>query len=241
MIAVKGVNKYFGQLQVLKNISFEIGRGEIVGFLGQNGVGKTTLMRILTTFYPPTSGNIFIDGQDIQRHSLSIRRKVGYLPETPPLYAGMSVRDYLFFAAKIKDVPRKNVKTQVDKVLRECRLKDVQNKLIGILSKGYKQRAGIAQAIIHDPDILILDEPTSGLDPVQILQVRQLIKDLEYKRTILLSTHILSEIEQMAKRVIVMKDGAIVTDDALSNLLVSQREGQEIKLTLEEVFLRLVT
>ena len=233
MIIAKQVTKYFGGFQALKDISFEIGRGEIVGFLGQNGAGKTTLMRILTTYLPVTSGEVIIAGEDVAKNSLAIRRRIGYLPENPPLYSDMTTRDYLKFAAQLKNVPIKQQRTQIDKVLAECNLKDVQDKTIGILSKGYKQRVGIAQAIINDPEVLILDEPTIGLDPVQIIQVRNLIKSLEYKRTVILSTHILSEIQQIAQRVIVIKSGEIIVDETLENLL---REGGS---SLEEVFLSL--
>ena len=233
MIIAKQVTKYFGGFQALKDISFEISKGEIVGFLGQNGAGKTTLMRILTTYLPVTSGKVIIAGEDAAKNSLAIRRRIGYLPENPPLYSDMTTRDYLKFAAQLKDVPIKQQRTQIDKVLAECNLKDVQDKTIGILSKGYKQRVGIAQAIINDPEILILDEPTIGLDPVQIIQVRNLIKSLEYKRTVILSTHILSEIQQIAQRVLMIKSGEIIVDETLENLLRGSGSS------LEDVFLRL--
>ena len=234
MIIAKQVTKYFGGFQALKDISFEIKKGEIVGFLGQNGAGKTTLMRILTTYLPVTSGKVIIAGEDVAKNSLTIRRRIGYLPENPSLYSDMTTRDYLKFAAQLKDVPIKQQRTQVDKVLEECNLKDVQDKTIGILSKGYKQRVGIAQAIINDPEVLILDEPTIGLDPVQIIQVRNLIKSLEYKRTVLLSTHILSEIQQIAQRVIIIRAGEIIVDQPLEELLREQGSQQ-----LEKVFLRI--
>ncbi len=232
MISVRGVTKYFGGFQALKDVSFEINAGEIVGFLGRNGAGKTTIMRILTSYLPATSGEVTIAGKDVDRNSLAVRRKIGYLPETPPLYPNITARDYLGFAAQLKDVPAKQRRPQIDKVLEECNLTDVQNKVIGTLSKGYKQRVGIAQAIINDPEILILDEPTIGLDPVQIIQVRNLIKSLEHKRTVILSTHILSEIEQIAQRVLIMKSGEIIVDESLENLLKDQEN-------LEDVFLRL--
>ncbi|MFH1856150.1 MAG: ABC transporter ATP-binding protein [Candidatus Omnitrophota bacterium] len=233
MIIVKNVTKYFGGFQALKNISFEIGSGEIVGFLGQNGAGKTTLMRILTSYLPATSGSVVIGGKDIVKNSLAIRGRIGYLSETPPLYLNMTVRDYLKFAAQLKDVAPKLQHTQIDRVLGECNLGDVQNKTIATLSKGYKQRVGIAQAIINDPEVLILDEPTTGLDPVQIIQVRKLIKNLEYKRTVILSTHILPEIQQIAKRVLIIKSGEIIVDETVENLL------KKFELNLEDVFLKL--
>lgn len=234
MIIAKQVTKYFGGFQALKDISFEIGKGEIVGFLGTNGAGKTTLMRILTSYLPATSGKVSIAGIDVTKNSLAIRKKIGYLPEIPPLYTNMTTRNYLKFAAQLKDVPSKQQRTQIDKVVAECNLRDVQDKTIGTLSRGYKQRVGIAQAIINDPEVLILDEPTIGLDPVQIIQVRNLIKSLEYKRTVILSTHILSEIQQIAQRVIIIRAGEIIVDQPLAELLREQGSQQ-----LEEVFLRI--
>ena len=235
MISTKNVTKYFGGFQVLKDVSFEINKGEIVGFLGQNGAGKTTLMRILTSYLPATSGEVKIGGDDVVKNSLAVRRKIGYLPETPPLYSNMTVKDYLKFAAQMKDVPGKQQHKQIDKVLEECNIGDVKNKAIGNLSKGYRQRVGIAQAIINEPEVLILDEPTSGLDPVQNLQVRKLIKSLRHERTVILSTHILPEIEQIAQRVLIIKSGQIIVDESLDLLLKSQN-GES---TLEEVFIRL--
>lgn len=234
MIIAEQVTKYFGKFQALKGISFEIGKGEIVGFLGTNGAGKTTLMRILTSYLPATSGSVSIAGVDVAKNSLAIRKKIGYLPETPPLYTDMTTRDYLKFAAQLKDVPIKQQRIQIDKVVAECNLKDVQNKTISTLSRGYKQRVGIAQAIINDPEVLILDEPTIGLDPVQIIQVRNLIKSLEYERTVILSTHILSEIQQIAQRVLIIKAGEIIVDQPLEELLREHGNQQ-----LEEVFLKI--
>ena len=227
MIVTKNISKYFGRFEALNDVSFEINKGEIVGFLGQNGAGKTTLMRILTSFLPASSGTVAIDGQDLAKHSLSIRQKIGYLPETPPLYMGMTVRHYLKFAATIKDVPANRLTFQVDKVLEECQLLDAKSKMIGTLSKGYKQRVGIAQAIIHEPKLLILDEPTSGLDPIQNLQVRKLILNLKNERTVLLSTHILSEIEQIAKRVLIIRSGRIIVDEALDVVLGQAKSLEE--------------
>ncbi len=234
MIIAQNISRNFGEIEALKSVSFEIGKGEIVGFLGKNGAGKTTLMRILTSYLPPTSGKVLIAGQDIGKNSLTIRRKIGYLPENPPLYPNMSVREYLKFAARLKDIPAKETRVRIDKVLDDCRLLYVQNRLIAQLSKGYKQRIGIAQAIIHEPELLILDEPTSGLDPVQIQQVRNLIKDIEHKRTVLLSTHILSEIEQIARRILIINRGELIKDRSMKDLL-----KEEAAATLEEVFLKL--
>ena len=238
MIATKNITKYFGLFQALKNVSFEINKGEIVGFLGQNGAGKTTLMRILTAYLPASSGTVMIDGDDIAKNSLTIRQKIGYLPETPPLYENMTVNDYLKFAAEIKDIPVKQRRRQLDKVLEECQIEDVKDKTIACLSKGYKQRVGIAQAIIHEPKLLILDEPTSGLDPIQNLQVRKLIKNLKDQRTVILSTHILSEIEQIAQRVLIIKAGEVIVDESLKVLLKTNNADQSQEFTLEEVFVR---
>ncbi|MBE9536891.1 MAG: ABC transporter ATP-binding protein [Proteobacteria bacterium] len=238
MITTKNITKHFGSFQALKDVSFEISKGEIVGFLGQNGAGKTTLMRILTSYLPASSGTVMIDGDDIAKNPLTIRQKIGYLPETPPLYTNMTVKDYLKFAAEIKDVPSNQRLRQLDKVLEECQLEGVKNKTISILSKGYKQRVGIAQAIIHEPKLLILDEPTSGLDPIQNLQVRKLIKNLKDQRTVILSTHILSEIEQIAQRVLIIKSGQIIVDESLDVLLKTSDADQSRELTLEEVFVK---
>ena len=238
MISINNVSKYFGSFQALKNVSFDIKPGEIVGFVGKNGAGKTTLMRILTSYYRATSGSVLIAGEDASKESLSIRRKIGYLPETPPLYPAMTVQDYLNFAAEIKDVPARDRRRQVDRVLEECQLESVYHKRINTLSKGYKQRTGIAQAIIHEPEILILDEPTSGLDPIQNLQLHKLIKGLKDHRVVILSTHTLSEIEKVAQRVMIIKDGEIIVDKQLNALLISHASNQGGKPTLEDVFVK---
>lgn len=238
MITVRNLNKNFGNKSALNNVSFDIAKGEIVGFLGPNGAGKTTLMRILTGYLPATNGSASIAGFNVFDNALAVKQKIGYLPETPPLYFDMSVYDYLKFAAKMKDVDGHNLKVQIDKTLEECDIKNVKNAVIATLSKGYRQRVGIAQAIINDPEVLILDEPTSGLDPLQILQVRKLIQNLEAKRTVILSTHILSEIEQIAERVIIIQDGKIAADNKLIDLL-RDVNNPKAKLKLEDVFLRL--
>lgn len=238
MISIENVNKYFGSFQALKQVSFNIKRGEIVGFVGQNGAGKTTLMRILTSYYRASSGTVLIDGEDITENSLAIRKKIGYLPETPPLYFDMTVKDYLNFAAEIKGVPANQRRQQLNRALEECQLENVADKTIGTLSKGYKQRTGIAQAIIHEPEILILDEPTSGLDPIQNLQLRSLITGLKDRRTVILSTHILSEIEQIAQRVLIIKSGELIVDEPLEVLLNTQSGDPSDALTLEQVFVQ---
>ncbi len=236
MINIQNVCQYFGAFPALKDISLKIAKGEIVGVLGQNGAGKTTLMRILTTYLRPSSGRVTVDGHDTFKDSLAVRREIGYLPETPPLYTAMSVWDYLILCAQLREIPRSHQRRKIEQVLEQCSLRDVRRQRIATLSKGFKQRLGIAQAILHDPKIVILDEPTNGLDPVQILQVRSLIKQLgEHQRTVILSTHILSEIETIAHRVIIIHAGEIVADHALEVLL---KETQE--KTLEKAFLKIV-
>jgi ABC-2 type transport system ATP-binding protein len=230
MIITKNVSKYFGKVEALKDVSFEISKGEIVGFLGKNGAGKTTLMRILTSYLPATSGKVFIFGEEIMKSSLNVRKNIGYLSESPPLYPNMTAREYLKFAAQLKDIPVKKLRGCIDKVLDDCRLLYVQNKMIAHLSKGYRQRIGIAQAIINEPEVLILDEPTNGLDPVQIQQVRKLIRNIEYKRTVIISTHILSEIEQITRRVIIINSGEIIRDEMLDHLLESGEGRRKLRV-----------
>lgn len=248
ILTVEHVSKSFGALQAVDNVSFEINQGEIVGFLGKNGAGKTTLMRIITSFIAASSGKIFIDGDDITRHSLTIRQKIGYLPETPPLYSNMTVSQYLKFAAEIKGVSSKKQAIQLAKVLEECDLEQVKQKTISTLSKGYKQRVGIAQAIIHEPKLLILDEPTSGLDPMQIHQVLALINNQREQRTVLLSTHTLPEIEKIAQRILMIKSGQLVIDEPLDTLLKGRMNtenknspetpnSQSKPATLEQLFI----
>ncbi len=219
MILTRDLSKSFGKSRVLKNISFDIQTGEIVGFLGQNGAGKTTLMRVLTSYLRPDQGKVFIAGVDVLQNPLEARRKIGYLPENPPLYPEMRVEEYLRFAARLKDVPSRRRRRAVEEAMEACLLGPVRTKRIGWLSRGYKQRVGIAQAILNDPEVLILDEPTNGLDPVQVQQVRRLIRALERRRTVILSTHILPEIEQLAQRVVIIKEGAIVANHPLAELL----------------------
>jgi ABC-2 type transport system ATP-binding protein len=237
LLIVEQISKNFDSFQALDQVSFEMNKGDIVGLLGKNGAGKTTLMRILTSFITASSGTVKIDGDDINKHSLTIRQKIGYLPEKPPLYGDMTVQYYLKFAAEIKGVPKNKQLFQLAKVLEECDLQQVKQKTIATLSKGYKQRVGIAQAIIHEPKLLILDEPTSGLDPLQIQQVLALIKNQRDQRTVLLSTHTLTEIERVAQRVIMIKSGRIVLDDSLVELLKNKDASQSQPLTLEQIFI----
>jgi ABC-2 type transport system ATP-binding protein len=218
MIEVEKLSKQYGIFHAVDRLTFAVGRGEIVGFLGPNGAGKTTTMRILTTFLPPTSGRARLAGHDILDEPLGVRSRVGYLPENVPLYPEMRVREYLEFRAKLKDVPRSKRRTAIEHVLGRCRIRDVESRIIGQLSKGYRQRVGLAEAMVHDPDILILDEPTAGLDPIQIREVRDLIRELGDRHTILLSTHIMQEVEAVCGRVIVIVQGRIVVDDQLDKL-----------------------
>lgn len=237
MLIAKHISKSFGPFKALDDVSFAINTGDIVGVLGKNGAGKTTLMRILTSFLSASSGTVTIDGDDVSKHSLTVRQKVGYLPEKPPLYDDMTVQQYLKFAAEIKDVPTKKCRLQVAKVLEECHLEQAKQKQIKTLSKGYRQRVGIAQAIIHEPKLLILDEPTSGLDPMQIQQVLGLIKNQRDQRTVLLSSHSLTDIEHIAQRVLMIKSGQVVIDSTLNALLQSNNSHQSPSLTLEQVFI----
>ncbi len=218
MIAVKNIIKYYGNYQALKNISFDIKKGEIVGFLGPNGAGKTTTMRILTGYIPATSGQIFVDGYEVHEKSHEAKKLIGYMPENISLYMDMRVYDYLYFCAKLKSIPRTKVKKRIDHVIEMIGLGERRNFIIGNLSKGYRQRVGLAQAILHEPAILVLDEPTVGLDPNQIIEIRNLIKGLSGERTVILSTHILSEVEETCQKVIIIKTGNIIAENNIPNL-----------------------
>jgi ABC-2 type transport system ATP-binding protein len=218
MIRVERVTKSYGPTRAVDRVSFEIGRGEIVGLLGPNGAGKTTTMRMLTTFLAPTSGRAVLAGHDVIDEPLQVRRKVGYLPENVPLYQEMRVREYLSFRAKIKDVPRSRRRIAIEEAIHRCRIQDVEYRVIGQLSRGYRQRVGLADALVHDPDILILDEPTAGLDPIQIREVRSLIRELGDRHTVLISTHIMSEVEAVCGRVIIIAQGRIAEDQPLDQL-----------------------
>ena len=218
MIDVARLSKRYGAVLAVDAVSFAIGQGEIVGLLGPNGAGKTTTMRILTTFLAPTSGRAALAGHDVLDEPLDVRRHVGYLPENVPLYTEMRVREFLNFRAKLKDVPRAKRRAAIDRVLERCRLEDYADRILGHLSKGYRQRVGLADALVHDPEILILDEPTAGLDPLQIREVRALIRELGDKHTILLSTHIMSEVEAVCGRVIIIAQGRIALDEQLARL-----------------------
>jgi len=218
MISVKNLTKYYGDFQALKGISFEIKSGEIVGILGPNGAGKSTTLRILTCYFNPTSGDAIIDGKSILEEENNVKKIIGYLPESAPLYNDMCVFDYLVYMADIQELERSKLNERLHYVVNVCGLKEVISKPIGELSKGYKQRVGLAGAIIHDPKILILDEPTNGLDPNQIVEIRELIKELGKEKTVLVSTHILSEVEATCSRAIIINKGNIIADDTPENL-----------------------
>lgn len=219
MIRVEGLTKRYAQNLAVDRISFEVERGRIVGFLGPNGAGKTTTMRVLTCFMPPTAGQASVAGFDCVKRPQEVKKRIGYLPETPPLYPDMSVNEYLLFVGALKGIPAGELSRRVSEVEERCAVADVKNRLISKLSKGYRQRVGLAQAIIHNPDVLILDEPTSGLDPRQIIETRDLIKGLAGDHTIILSTHILQEVEAMCEQVIVIAKGQLRAIETLDNLI----------------------
>ncbi len=218
MIDVEHVTKDYGHYRAVDDISFSVEKGEILGFLGPNGAGKTTVMRILTCFFPPTLGRVTVAGYDCFEDSLSVRKKIGYLPERVPLYEDMTARDYLSFAAGVKGMPANKIKGSVARVIDEFGLEEVPDRMIGALSRGYRQRVGLAQSVINDPEVLILDEPTVGLDPMQIKEVRRLIKEMAGRRTVILSTHILPEVSLLCGRVIIINKGKLVAMDRPENL-----------------------
>src|SRR5579862_3671649 len=218
MIEVANLTKRYAGRTAVSNISFTVGRGEVVGLLGPNGAGKSTTMRILSCYLPATSGTVRVAGLDVFRHSEEVRRRIGYMPENNPLHFDMRVREYLKFRARLKGLGHKQSRQRVDVVLEQCSLTDVSKRIIGQLSKGYRQRVGLADALSHEPDLIILDEPTIGLDPHQIRAVRQLIKSLAGKHTVLISTHILPEAEMMCNRMVIMYDGKILAADTPENL-----------------------
>src|SRR5581483_3985682 len=233
MIEVAHLSKRYGDLVAVHDVSFTAVPGQILGFLGPNGAGKTTTMRIITGFMPATSGTVRVEGFDVFEQSAEVRRRIGYLPENPPLYNDMAVVPYLRFAAKLKGMARSAIDEAVDRVLATCGLTEHGRRLLGHLSKGFRQRVGLAQALIHDPPVLVLDEPTIGLDPRQIVDIRRLIKDLGGKRTVVLSTHILPEVSQVCDKVVIVNDGRVVLQDQLRNLTRTR--------SLEEVFIEAIS
>jgi ABC-2 type transport system ATP-binding protein len=230
MIKVENLTKRYGGFAAINQLNFEVEKGEVVGFLGPNGAGKSTTMKILTSFLPATSGRATIGGFDVFDQTIESRKRLGYLPENTPLYTDMRVGEYLRYRANLKGVPGRKLRQSVGDALELCSLRDVERKIIGALSKGYRQRVGLADALVHDPELLILDEPTIGLDPNQIRHVRELIKNLGGKRTVLISTHILPEVEIMCSRVIVIHKGKIRASDTAENLLKNHRATGSMRL-----------
>lgn len=233
MIEVNQLSKRYARHEAVREISFSVKRGEIVGFLGPNGAGKTTTLRMLTGFLPPTSGTARIAGFDISRQSLEARRKIGYMPENVPLYEDMRVREYLKFRAQIKGLDRSHTRRRVGLMLETCGLQGVHRKMIKTLSKGFRQRVGLADALVHDPQLLILDEPTNGLDPNQIRQIRELIRQLGQSHTVLISTHILHEVEMTCNRVIIIDNGQIKAADTPANLIQRMRAAGRIQVEIQ--------
>lgn len=233
MVEVSRLTKYYGEIRAIQDVSFTAPRGGILGLLGPNGAGKTTTMRIITGFMPATEGTVTVEGFDVFKESHEVRRRIGYLPESPPLYNDMTVSSYLKFVGRIKGVSAKEISVALDGVLQKCSLTEVASRLVGRLSKGYRQRVGLAQALIHNPAVLILDEPTIGLDPRQIIEIRSLIRELSEDRTVILSTHILPEVSQICNKVVIINEGRVAVEKNLKELT----QG----ITLEEVFLRYIS
>jgi ABC-2 type transport system ATP-binding protein len=235
LIEVNGLTKRYGSFTAVDNASFRVEKGQILGFLGPNGAGKTTTMRILTCYLPPTSGTARVAGYDVVEQSMEVRRRIGYLPENPPVYNDMTVAEYVAFCARLKGVEKSRQAGAIGDVVEKCGLKDRTRQLIGTLSKGYRQRAGLAGALVHDPPVLVLDEPTIGLDPAQIIEIRELIRALAGTHTVILSTHILPEVSVTCQAVAIIHEGKIRLVDSLANLTQAGRES------LEEVFLRVIS
>ncbi len=233
MINVEGLTRYYGEKRAISDVTFRVNKGEILGLLGPNAAGKTTTMRILTCYMPPTSGKATIGGFDIFENSMDVRRITGYLPENPPLYTDMVVRDYLSFVCQIKGVEKARIQSEVDAAVEKTNLGDVQHRIIGKLSKGFKQRVGLAQSLLNNPQIVILDEPTVGLDPKQIIEIRELIKNLSGEHTVILSSHILPEIEQTCDRVVIINEGRVVAEDSVQGLTSRMKGGERIILQVE--------
>jgi ABC-2 type transport system ATP-binding protein len=232
MITVKGLTKRYAHNTAVNDISFEVQKGQIVGFLGPNGAGKTTTMRMLTCFLTPSAGTATVAGFDILEQPFEVKKRIGYLPETPPVYPEMRIAEYLTFVGRLKGLTGSDLRSRVDYSCERCAIADVKDKIIGKLSKGYRQRVGLAQAIIHNPDVLILDEPTAGLDPKQINETRDLIKSLAGDHTIILSTHILPEVSQTCAQVIIINKGKVVATDSVSNLQGRARSGESVLLEI---------
>jgi ABC-2 type transport system ATP-binding protein len=232
-IKVSNLSKYYGSYLAVDDISFEVNKGEILGFLGPNGAGKSTTMKVITTYLPPTSGTVEVEGVDVETDSLGVRQKIGYLPESNPLYSDMDVVGYLDYIAALDGVGKDNVKARREEMIKVCGLEEMRKKNIGELSKGYRQRVGLAQAMINNPEVLILDEPTSGLDPNQIIEIRNLIKKLGKQKTVILSTHILSEVQATCDRVIIINKGKIVADGSPQELQAKSKGESLIVLEVK--------
>jgi ABC-2 type transport system ATP-binding protein len=230
LITIENLTKMYGPNAAVNNISFKVEKGEILGFLGPNGAGKTTTMRILTGYFPPTNGNAFIAGYSVLDEPLEIKKHIGYVPETPAMYTDMEVKDYLRFIGAIKGVPKSSLRQNVDRAVERCALQSVLGKRIGQLSKGFRQRVALGQALVNDPSVLILDEPTSGLDPKQIFEIRSLIKSMQGERTIILSTHILPEVSMTCGKVVIINEGVIVAVDDTENLGRNLSESHQIEV-----------
>jgi ABC-2 type transport system ATP-binding protein len=233
MIEVENLTKRYGPTLAVSDVSFQVQKGEILGFLGPNGAGKTTTMRIITGFLSPTAGRVRVAGIDVAQSPIEAKRRLGYLPENPPVYTDMTVDEYLAFVGRIKGVPRGDLKKRVSEVSEKCAIADVQHRQIGRLSKGYRQRVGLAQALIHNPDVLILDEPTAGLDPKQIIETRELIKGLAGQHTVILSTHILPEVSKTCQRVVVISKGTVVAMGAPDELTARLQGYGSVLVTVE--------
>jgi ABC-2 type transport system ATP-binding protein len=232
-IAVRNLTKLYNGQPAVNDISFDVRTGEILGFLGPNGAGKTTTMKIITCYMPPTTGTVEVDGMDIFNHSLEVRRKIGYLPEMNPLYFDMNVTEYLAYSAQLHRIRGAAAQTRIKEMVHVCGLESVRHKDIGELSKGFRQRVGLAQAMIHEPEVLILDEPTSGLDPNQIVEIRNLIRQLGRAKTVILSTHILSEVQATCDRVIIINEGKIVADGTPGTLQKQFQGGESLTVELK--------
>lgn len=232
LVRVEKVSKRFGDFQALKDISFELKQGEVLGFLGPNGAGKTTAMRIMTGYFPPSSGRVFMHGLEFSKHPKQIKKSIGYLPEVVQLYSDMQVIEFLKFTARIKGTPARYLNRQLDAILERCGLQDVRRRMIGKLSKGYRQRVGLAQALTGNPELLILDEPTSGLDPKQIVEFRELIRELARERTLILSTHILPEVHMLCDRVLILNEGRVVASGTADELGSGLQNQQKVRVTI---------
>lgn len=233
MIEVKDLTRYYGPKRAISNITFSVKKGEILGLLGPNAAGKTTTMRILTCYMPPSSGSATVGGYDIFEQSMEIRKITGYLPENPPLYPELVVSDYLRFVANLKGVEKSRIDKEIDSVVEKTSIGDVKNRVVGKLSKGYKQRVGLAQSLLNNPDVVIFDEPTVGLDPKQIIEIRELIKNLKGDHTVILSSHILPEVEQTCERVVIISEGEVVAEDTPENLTARMKGSERILFELE--------